>query len=252
MTDSNAKGTSRSGVYELQLKKKLLQQKLELCSSKCDKLSAVVAQKHKRREEQQRILSLANAQPSAHDKHRKQTSPQQGALARPTLFKAGGGVDLVHKKQLLERKRAEIEKAKAAAAAQAAARKQPRASAVEAVHFPPPRFTALYAMGDCPCSVEHGSGEGLKLVWVCPLQQLDYEHYLLVFLEGVRCQEDPCKFIARQGFMDLLEAAVGCPERVLPSLRGLALGIRAALQTRKPDLVVYICNVSSKCSQLCQ
>jgi Parkin co-regulated protein len=240
-----AKGSSRSGVYELQLKKKLLLQKLEQCSSKCDKMGAVVAQKHKRREEQQRILSLANSQLPAHDKQRKVTRPESIALARPTLFKAGGGVDRIQKKQLLERKGAEIEKAKAAAAAQAAARKQPRRSAVEAVHLPPPRFIALYAMGDCPCSVEHGSGEGLKLVWVCPLQQLDYEHYLLVFLEGVRCQEDPCKFIARQGFMDLLEAAVDCPERVLPSLRGLALGIRAALQTRQPDLVVYICNVSN-------
>ena len=41
-------------------------------------------------------------------------------------------------------------------------------------------------MGYVPCSVEHGQGEGNALVWVCPLQQLDYDHYLPVFLEGIR------------------------------------------------------------------
>ena len=97
--------------------------------------------------------------------------------------------------------------------------------------------------------VEHGQGEGNALVWICPLQQLDYDHYLLVFLEGFRCEADPCKFIARQGFMDLLEAARGAPHRVLPSLKGIALGFREALQTRQQDMVVFTCKVHNCCSR---
>lgn len=36
------------------------------------------------------------------------------------------------------------------------------------------------------------------LVWLCPLEQLDYDHYLPMFFDGIRCLEDPCKMLARQ------------------------------------------------------
>ena len=39
---------------------------------------------------------------------------------------------------------------------------------------------------------------GNALSWVCPLHNLDYEHYLPIFFDGVRCTEDPYKFMARQ------------------------------------------------------
>lgn len=36
------------------------------------------------------------------------------------------------------------------------------------------------------------------LVWVCPLEQLDYEYYLPMFFDGIRCLEEPCTTLARQ------------------------------------------------------
>lgn len=36
------------------------------------------------------------------------------------------------------------------------------------------------------------------LVWVCPLEQLDYDHYLPMFFDGIRCLQEPCTTLARQ------------------------------------------------------
>lgn len=40
------------------------------------------------------------------------------------------------------------------------------------------------------------AGKGLS--WMCPLAALDFEYYLPIFLDGIRCPEDPCQFMARQ------------------------------------------------------
>lgn len=43
------------------------------------------------------------------------------------------------------------------------------------------------------------------LVWVCPLEQLDYDYYLPMFFDGIRCLEDPCMTLARQVLSRIIE-----------------------------------------------
>ena len=101
---------------------------------------------------------------------------------------------------------------------------------------------------------------GNALSWVCPLHNLDYEHYLPIFFDGVRCTEDPYKFMARQvrkvgrrssapflhsplspdaqGAHELLEASRGYPERILPCIPSLISPLRLALTTKNAGIVL--------------
>ena len=78
-----------------------------------------------------------------------------------------------------------------------APRPAPKAGAYRKKEVPTTLFPVRYKRGELPCAIEHrSSANGLS--WVCPLHNLDYEHYLPIFFDGVRCTEDPYKFMARQ------------------------------------------------------
>ncbi|CAM9911551.1 unnamed protein product, partial [Laminaria digitata] len=85
-------------------------------------------------------------------------------------------------------------------------------------------------------------GTANALVWVCPLEQLDYEFYLPMFFDGIRCLEDPCMTLARQGVTDLLSGAIGSPERVLPSLPAIMRAIRVAISCKNPGVILFACS----------
>lgn len=267
------KGTD-SGIYALQLRKKLLEQQLQLVQGRYDKVASIVERKHRRK---------AGAGPEQDEKkhakqhHSNKIPGQNGAPPIPkggeaplpripgggwspfdirtraaelqllpppedvvhtaSTFKPHGTIHQLRMKSLLRDKHLELEKK----AAQEAARKRPPPKPIGQDNGPPPLFLSRYSMGEIPCSIEHGTGEGLALLWVCPLKQLDYQHYLPIFAEGARCKADPCQFMAQQGLLDLLEAAEGDPGRVLPSLKEVVKGLRAACQTRIPKLLIYVC-----------
>ena len=84
-----------------------------------------------------------------------------------------------------------------------------------------------YARSELPCTLEHGFS-GHYLSWACPLQNLDYEYYLPFFFDGLQCKEYPVYFLARQGIEDLLFAAKGHPEWILPCIPKLIVPIRNA------------------------
>ena len=96
-------------------------------------------------------------------------------------------------------------------------------------------FPTRYERGELPCAIMHDGSNTLS--WACPLLQLDYEHYLPLFLDGIRCTESPYKFVARQGFDELIEEAKGFPDCVLPVVPALIKPIRLALTTHDPEIV---------------
>ena len=104
-----------------------------------------------------------------------------------------------------------------------------------------------YTRGELPCTVEHRSS-GLALSWMCPLHNLDYEHYLPIFMDGIRCTENPHQFIAKQGVYELIEDARGDSKRILDVLDICVLPMRYALSTKNPDVVLRIINILK---QLC-
>ena len=96
------------------------------------------------------------------------------------------------------------------------------------VVVPASAFPNRYIRGELPCTIEHGI-KGWFLSWACPLENLDYSYYLPVFFDGLQVDENPSSFLARQGIEDLLYAARGHPERIIPNIEGCVRPIRNAL-----------------------
>mmetsp|Transcript_15087 Transcript_15087/g.22650 ORF Transcript_15087/g.22650 Transcript_15087/m.22650 type:complete len:337 (+) Transcript_15087:1659-2669(+) len=107
-----------------------------------------------------------------------------------------------------------------------------RAQKVEATIFP-----TLYKRGELPCSIQHRNGTKNGLTWVCHPLELDYFHYLPIFVDGIRCEEQPYKFIARQAVAELLLEAQGFPDHILQCIQQIVQGLRLALLTKKQDNV---------------
>eukprot|EP00586_Coscinodiscus_wailesii_P022088 CAMPEP_0172502604 /NCGR_PEP_ID=MMETSP1066-20121228/161323_1 /TAXON_ID=671091 /ORGANISM="Coscinodiscus wailesii, Strain CCMP2513" /LENGTH=153 /DNA_ID=CAMNT_0013277913 /DNA_START=469 /DNA_END=926 /DNA_ORIENTATION=+ len=47
-------------------------------------------------------------------------------------------------------------------------------------------FPRRYSRGELPCTIRH-CANGLALSWSIPLEELDYYHFLPIFMDGVRC-----------------------------------------------------------------
>lgn len=100
---------------------------------------------------------------------------------------------------------------------------------------PPSEFRRFYDRGDLPIQVAHGSVGG-KLNWKVPLEKLDYHHYLPIFFDGAREQEDPYRFIAVQGTYEMLEGSQN-GQKVLPVVPQLIIPVKVALNTRSPTII---------------
>jgi len=89
-------------------------------------------------------------------------------------------------------------------------------------------FRRFYDRGDLPIAIFHGAVGG-KIAWKVDVASLDYHHYLPMFVDGAREQEEPYRFLAIQGTYDMLQK--GGP-KVLPVVPQLIVPIKTALNTR--------------------
>mmetsp|Transcript_123029 Transcript_123029/g.353474 ORF Transcript_123029/g.353474 Transcript_123029/m.353474 type:complete len:309 (-) Transcript_123029:167-1093(-) len=119
----------------------------------------------------------------------------------------------------------------------------PRAGSTLARPVEPSEFRKFYDRGDLPISVFHSGGGG-KISWKVDIDKLDYHHYLPMFFDGAREQEDPYRFLAVQGTYDLLEK--GGP-KILPVVPQLIIPIKKALTTRNK---VIMCTTIKLIQQL--
>jgi len=79
-----------------------------------------------------------------------------------------------------------------------------------------------------------------RLAWKVEIQKLDFHHYLPIFFDGLREQEQPYCFVAEQGVLDMLEAGA---HKVLPVIPQLIIPIKTALNTREKPVIVKILKV---------
>ena len=63
----------------------------------------------------------------------------------------------------------------------------------------------FYERGDLPIQIDHG-GVANRLAWKVEIAKLDFHHYLPIFFDGLREEEEPYAFVAEQGVLDMLEA----------------------------------------------
>ena len=97
----------------------------------------------------------------------------------------------------------------------------------------------FYERGDLPIQIDHG-GVANRLAWKVEIQKLDFHHYLPIFFDGLREQEQPYAFIAEQAVLDMLEAG---SHKVLPVIPQLIIPIKTALNTREREVIVKILKV---------
>jgi len=98
---------------------------------------------------------------------------------------------------------------------------------VKATHF-----RNYYDRGDLPVSVNHGGGS--RLQWKADVEKLDYHHYLPIFFDGVREQEDPYRLLAVEGTYEMLEKGGA---KILPVVPQLIVPMKEALNTRCPEIM---------------
>jgi hypothetical protein len=91
-----------------------------------------------------------------------------------------------------------------------------------------------YERGDLPCSIAQGAKS--KLNWKVDRASLDLHHYLPLFVSGLREVEEPYRFLAEEGSLNLIET--GGERKVLPVLPQLVLPLKDALATRNEKVIV--------------
>lgn len=97
----------------------------------------------------------------------------------------------------------------------------------------------FYERGDLPIQIDHG-GVANRLAWKVEIQKLDFHHYLPIFFDGLREQEQPYAFVAEQAVLDMLEAG---SHKVLPVIPQLIIPIKTALNTREKEVIVKILKI---------
>lgn len=97
----------------------------------------------------------------------------------------------------------------------------------------PTRFRYFYDRGDLPVRINF-AGAVRKLQWQVEVSQLDFSHYLPMFMEGLRDLQEPYHFLALNGTLDMVEKG---GNRVLPCLPQLISPIKANLMTRNQTVL---------------
>jgi hypothetical protein len=117
--------------------------------------------------------------------------------------------------------------------------KPPKAGAFEVRDNPPnTEFRKCYERGDLPIAVSHKGSN--RIAWKVEIDKLDYHHYLPIFFDGLREEEEPYKFLALQGCYDMLRVG---GSKILPVIPQLIIPIKTALNTRKRGIICAVLKV---------
>lgn len=117
--------------------------------------------------------------------------------------------------------------------------KAPKAGATRRKKIPPSEFRRFYERSDLPICVEH-TASGNKVGWKVDPWKLDYHHYLPIFFDGLREKQEPYRFLAVQGTLDML---AGGGTKILPTIPQLIIPIKTALNTRDPQIVCTVLKI---------
>lgn len=110
-------------------------------------------------------------------------------------------------------------------------------------------FRRFYDRGDLPIQIDH-KGVNNKLSWKVEVDKLDYHHYLPIFFDGLREQEEPYSFLAHRGVLDMIEKnkiyddSNSC--KILPVVPQLIIPVKTALNTRDPIIMTRVIKVLAK------
>jgi hypothetical protein len=236
------------GIAELKLKQRLLREQVGMLDDKAKRCEELL---HRRR-----AAKASNQQPNMHGSSRGGLAQAKGtqALSKRSLLRETAasyikdvGAPLLPSAEVVMGPMADLRRKQLTRrlhedrrlAEENAKRPPPgpgKAGAYKRTSLPDTLFPVRHARNELPCSIEHVSF-GLQLTWVCPLNMLDYDTYLPMFVEGLCCPHHPFDFMARQACHELLEEAQGSPDRIIPTLPKVMPLLRTALTTKHPEIV---------------
>lgn len=122
-----------------------------------------------------------------------------------------------------------------------APRPAPKAGALERRRIPPTQFRRFYDRGDLPINIEH-KGTGNIIAWKVEINKLDYRHYLPIFFDGLREKEEPYRFFAVEGTMQML-ADPWSKQKIVNCIPQLIIPMKTALNTRDPEIMCTVIKV---------
>eukprot|EP00397_Hematodinium_sp_SG-2012_P004992 GEMP01005009.1.p1 GENE.GEMP01005009.1~~GEMP01005009.1.p1 ORF type:complete len:677 (+),score=158.74 GEMP01005009.1:302-2332(+) len=96
-------------------------------------------------------------------------------------------------------------------------------------------FKKIFERGDLPCQLKH-AGATLQIDWKVGFDNMDLDHYLPLFIDGIRERSFPCCFFSLQGSFEIIRGAN--PSSLALTVRKLILPLKDALNTREPGTVV--------------
>lgn len=229
--------SSSRDMVQLKLQKKLMEEKLKRTDKKIDRLGEIVGKKTMV-QTQYRPLDAATMTMTGYTvndfripmkshkalppiKHADDTIKEAMPLMNQNILRIRAeqklkttGQEKVHQ-QMKEKEELRL-------------RREKKERKLPVPKIPKSLLPGRYQRGELPCTIEHGKG-GTYLSWACPLENLDYEYYLPLLFDGLQVAEHPVSFISRQGIEDMLFAAKGYPQRVIPVIPLLARPLRNAL-----------------------
>jgi hypothetical protein len=93
-------------------------------------------------------------------------------------------------------------------------------------------FRVFYDRGDLPVKIDQGVRR--RIEFLVPVKHLDISYYLPVFLDGLKEQAEPFKFIAYEGAKALV---VHGGRRILACIADCVLRLKGAFKTRNPEII---------------
>ena len=89
-----------------------------------------------------------------------------------------------------------------------------------------------------------------SIVWKIPLEKLNLQHYLPLFVDGVREQQQPYMCLATEGAEALVKATAGT-DRLLPLVPQLILPLKHGLETREVKTMIRILKLIRSLVEAC-
>lgn len=118
--------------------------------------------------------------------------------------------------------------------------KPPRAGALNPRKIPVSDFRLRYDRGDLPVLVQHSNGTKIKWKEDVNFDKFNYQHYLPIFVDGIREKVEPYRFLAIEGTFELLKNVKDVVVKVIPQL---IIPLKTALNTRDPDIILVALKV---------
>ena len=101
------------------------------------------------------------------------------------------------------------------------------------------RFRKHYDRGDLPIIIRHGAR--CVLEWKAAINTIDVVSFLPIFVDGIREQQDPYRFVASEGTFQLIHE--GCADRILQCIDSLVYPLKHALDTHHSPTIILALRV---------